>query len=125
MEVYLNYALGTGNPVSERRSGGEVIKIPNTFKEAMESPQVSKWEESTRKEMDSLQKNAVFNPMSRDAVPTEHKAIGTKCVFTLKADHTLKGKVVVQCWGQLPAIDCGRTYLPHSEHPHGTRHFYE
>ena len=38
MEVYLDYALATGNLVSEHRSGGEVSTIPNTFKEAMESP---------------------------------------------------------------------------------------
>ena len=41
MEGYLNYALDTGNPVSEHSSDGEVITIPNTFKEAMESPQVT------------------------------------------------------------------------------------
>ena len=42
MEVYLDYAQDTGNPVSEHSSDGEVITIPNTFKEAMESPQVTK-----------------------------------------------------------------------------------
>ena len=32
MEVYLDYALDTGNPVCEHSSDGEVITIPNTFK---------------------------------------------------------------------------------------------
>ena len=43
MEVYLDYALATGNPVSEQSSDGEVIAIPNTFKEAMGSLQATKW----------------------------------------------------------------------------------
>ena len=61
MEVYLDYALDTGNPVCEHSSDGGVITIPNTFKEAMESPQTNKCKEATNKEMDSLQKHAVFN----------------------------------------------------------------
>ena len=56
MEVYLDYALATGNPVPEHNSDGEVITILNTFKEAMESPQATTWKEATNKEMDSLQK---------------------------------------------------------------------
>ena len=62
----------------------------------MESPQVTKWKEAINKEMDSLRKHAVFNLESPDSVPPEHKAIGTKWVFKVKADHTLKGRVVVQ-----------------------------
>ena len=42
MEVYFDYALDTGNPVCEHSSDGEVITIPNTFKEAMESPLTTK-----------------------------------------------------------------------------------
>ena len=110
MEVYLDYALDTGNPVGEHSSDREVIKIPNTFKEAMESPQTTKWKEATNKEMDSLQKHAVFGLVSPDSVPPEQKVVGTKWVFKVKADHTLKGRVVVQSWGQAPEIDCGCTY---------------
>lgn len=42
VHVYLNYALDTANPVSEHSLNGEVITIPNTFKKAMESPQMTK-----------------------------------------------------------------------------------
>ena len=112
MEVYHNYALDTGNPVCERSSDGKVITIPNTFKEAMESPQVTNRTKATNKEMDSLEKHAVFNLISPDSVPLEHKVVGTKWVFEVKADHTLKCGVVVRGWGQVPGIDCGWTYLP-------------
>ena len=124
MEVYLDYALHTGNPVSEHSSYREVIAVPNTLKEAMESPQVTKWKETTNKDMGSLQKHAVFNLVSLDSVPPEYKLIGTKWVIKVKADHTLKGGVVVQGWGQLSGIDCGCTFIicmPHPEHLHGTR----
>ena len=112
MEVYLDYALATENPVAEQSSDGELITIPNTFKEAMESPQATKWKEATNKEMDSLQKHAVFDLVSPDSVPPEQKVVGTKWVFKVKADHTLKGRVVVQGWGQVPGIDFGCTYAP-------------
>ena len=54
MEVYFGYALATGNSVSEHSSDGKVITIPTTYKEAMESPQATKWKNNTNKEMDSL-----------------------------------------------------------------------
>ena len=76
------------------------------------SPQVTKWKNTTNKEMDSLQKHAVFSLVSPDSIPPEHKVIGTKWIFKVKADHTLKGRVVVQGWGRLSRIDCGCTYLP-------------
>ena len=58
MNVYLDYALDTGNPAPVQGSDGDIIMIPNTFKEAMKSPQMTKWKEATNKEMDSLQKHA-------------------------------------------------------------------
>ena len=111
MGVYLDYALHTGNPVCEHRSDGEVIKIPNTFKEAMESPHVAKWKKATNKEMHSLQKHSVFNLVSPDSVPREDKVIGVKWVFKVKTNHTMKSRVVVQGWEQMSGIDCGCTYL--------------
>ena len=62
--------------------------------------------------MGSLQKYAVFDLVSPDSVPPEHKVIGTKLVFKVKAYHTLKGTVVFQGWGQVPGNDCGCTYAP-------------
>ena len=54
----------------------------------------------------------MFDLVSLASVPSEKKVIGTKWVFKVKADHTLKGRVVVQGWGQVPGIDCGCTYAP-------------
>ena len=62
--------------------------------------------------MDSLQKHTVFDLVSPDSVPPEQKVVGTKWVLKVKADHTLKGRVVVRGWGQVPGIDCCCTYAP-------------
>ena len=96
MEVLLEYVLATSNPLSEHSSDGEVIAIPNMFKEAMESPQGVKWKEASDNEMASLENHEVFDLVSLASVPSEKKVIGTKWVFKVKADHTLKGRAVVQ-----------------------------
>ena len=111
MEVYLDHALDTGNPVSEHSSDDEVITILEAFKQAMKSPQMTKWKEATNKELGSLQKHAVFNLVSSDSVPPEHKVIGTKWIFKVKADHALIGRVVVRGRGDVSGIDYGWTYL--------------
>ena len=77
----------------------------------MESPQATKWKEATNKEVDSLHKHAVFDLISPDSVPPEKKVVGTKWVFKVKADHTLKGRVLVQGWGQVPGIDCVAAHM--------------
>ena len=109
MEVYFDYTLATGKPVSEHRSDGEVITIPNTLKEAIESPQATKREKSTDKEMDSLQKHAVLDLVSPDSVPPEPKAVGIKWVLNVRP--TARRKVeYIQGWRKVPGIDCGCAY---------------
>ena len=111
MESLLEYALATSNLLSEPRSDGEGITIPNTFEEAMETPQAAKWKEASDREMASLEKPEIFELVSSAPVPSE-KVIETKWVFKVKADHALKGRVVVQGEGQVPGIICGHTYAP-------------
>ena len=112
IQILLEYALATTNLLSENRSDGEVKTIPNTLKEAMETPQAAKWKEVADREMESLGNHKVFDLVSSVSVPSEKKVIGTKWVFKVKADHTLKGRVVVQGWRQVPGIDCRWTYAP-------------
>ena len=98
MEILLEYALADSKPVSEYHSDEEVIAIPNTFKEATESPQATKWKEASDKEMASLDQHEVFELVSSAFVPSEHKVIENKWVFKVKADHTQKARVVVRGW---------------------------
>ena len=77
MEIILDYALAISNPLSEHRSDGEVIAIPNTFKEATESLQAAKSKEASDKEMASLEKHIMFDLMSSASV-SSGKVIGIK-----------------------------------------------
>ena len=77
MEIILDYALAISNPLSEHRSDGEVIAIPNTFKEATESLQAAKSKVASDKEMASLEKHIMFDLMSSASV-SSGKVIGIK-----------------------------------------------
>ena len=63
MEIILDYALAISNPLSEHRSDGEVIAIPNTytFKMATESSQAARWKETLDKGIARLEKHEVFD----------------------------------------------------------------
>ena len=93
MRIHLDYALGTSNP----RSDGELMPIPNTytFKAPTESSQAAKWEEASDKGMARLEKHQVLHFVSSGSIPSK-KVIGTKWMFKVKVEHTLKGRVVVR-----------------------------
>ena len=58
MEILLGYALASRNPIYFGAPfGWEVVVIPNTFKEAMETPQAAEWKEAADKEMASQEKH--------------------------------------------------------------------
>ena len=57
--------------------------------------------------MESLGKHEVFDLVTSASAPAD-TVIGTKWMFQVNADHTLKRRVV--CWGQVPAVDCRCTH---------------
>ena len=59
----------------------QAIKIPNTYDEAMSSPQREEWKEACSKEMDNLRKHNVYNLVPLSSVPKGEKILGTKFVF--------------------------------------------
>lgn len=108
------YVYATGTPIQqgfleeERRA----IKIPNTFKEAINSPEAKQWEAAIGKEMASLAKHKVYKMVPIDSVPKDEKILGTRFVFKQKADGSLKVRLVVQGHVQESGIDYGRSYAP-------------
>ena len=90
-----------------------MIGIPNayTFIAAMESSQTAEWKERSDKGMAGLEKHEVLDLASSGSIPSR-KVVGTKWVFKVKAERTLKGRVLAQGWGQIPGVDCGCTYAP-------------
>ena len=58
--------------------GGESDRIPNTFKEAMDLPQVARWKAAAGKKIATLKKPDVFQLVSITPVPARYKVFGTK-----------------------------------------------
>ena len=89
----------------------QAIKIPNTYDEAMSSPQREEWKEACSKEMDNLRKH-VYNLVPLSSVPKGEKILGTKFVFKKKLDGRFKARLVVGGHRQEPGQDYGRSYAP-------------
>ena len=86
-------------------SAGENAEITsNTCKEAMTPPAKTQWKATSDKEIASLKKNNVYTLLPATSVPVEHKVIGSRWVYKVKADNSHNGRVVVLGWGQLPAL---------------------
>ena len=90
----------------------QAIKIPNTYDEAMSSPQREEWKEACSKEMDNLRKHNVYNLVPLSSVPKGEKILGTKFVFKKKLDGRFKARLVVGGHRQEPGQDYGRSYAP-------------
>ena len=90
----------------------QAIKIPNTYDEAMSSPQREEWKGACSKEMDNLRKHNVYNLVPLSSVPKGEKILGTKFVFKKKLDGRFKARLVVGGHRQEPGQDYGRSYAP-------------
>ena len=110
-ESVLEYACAMTNV--QRYSVGEKMEvIPKTSKEVMTLPAKAQWKAASDKEVASLKKNNVYTLVPVTAVPADHKIIGSRWVYKVKADKSYKGQVVVLGWGQVPGIGCGGTFAP-------------
>ncbi|CAN0447533.1 unnamed protein product, partial [Pylaiella littoralis] len=88
------------------------IKIPNTYKDAIQSPQHEQWKEAIDNEMNNLKKHKVYKLVPISSVPKTEKIIGTRFVFKQKVDGRFKARLVVQGHVQEAGIDYGRSYAP-------------
>ena len=110
-ESVVEYVCATTNV--QRYSVGEKMEvIPNPFKEAITLPAKEHWKATSDKGVASLKKNNVYTLVPAIAVPIDHKIIGSRSVYKVKADKSYKGRVVVLGWGQVPGVDCGGTFTP-------------
>ena len=124
MEILLEYALATSNPLSEHSSDGEVIAIPNTFKEAMESPQAAKRKEASDKEMASLENHEVidlsvfgFNSLGEEGHRDE---MGVQGQSRPQTERTSRGSAPGTSAGNRQRLHL-RSSVPYPEYPDGPR----
>ena len=91
---------------------GQLVRIPNSYKDAQKSPQWGDWNNAIQKEMDSLRKHNVYKLVKMFSVPKEEKIIGSRFVFKQKVDGRFKARLVVQGYVQEAGVDYGRSYAP-------------
>ena len=78
----------------------------------MRLPEAKMWKASSDDEMKSLQDLKVYTLVSRSDVPPGQKVIGSKWVYTVKADNTHKARLVAKGWNQVPGRKCGGAFAP-------------
>ena len=103
------------NPISYiyNANVNNVIQVPNTYAEAINSNERSHWLEAMDSEMQSLYANETFDLVP---LPKGHKAIGGRWVYSLKTDptgqYTYKARFVAKGYSQFPGVSFDETYAP-------------
>ena len=108
------FVYATGAPAHRRilEEKNQPLKIANSYKDAVKSPQWKDWQGAIKKEMDSLKQHDVYKLVNISSVPKREKIIDSRFVFKQKADGRFKTRLVVQGHVQEPGIDYGRNYAP-------------
>ena len=102
------YCLETGESVTID------IRVPNTHKQALKSPQWIHWQKAEQDELNSLRKKEVFE---ESTLPSHSKALGTKWVYRVKYDtqgaiKQYKARLVARGYEQIYGIDFDETFSP-------------
>ena len=87
--------------------------FPQTYKEAMDSPESSNWKAAMEEEMNSLTKNNTF---TLSDLPEGKNAVGGRWVYTIKESSTgaktFKARYVANGYSQVRGIDFQETFAP-------------
>ena len=91
--------------------GGDKLKVPNTFKEAVSLPQAGRWKAAADKKITSLKKHGVHELVPLSSVPAGQDVVGSRWVNEIKADDLFKRHLVVLGWAQAGTWDRLRRHL--------------
>ncbi|OJT02422.1 Copia protein [Trametes pubescens] len=87
---------------------------PQTYEEAMASPDANEWEAAMIQELESI---ASLDSFELTSLPPDRKPIGTRWVFLIKRDADgnvlrYKARLVAQGFTQQPGVDFQETFAP-------------
>ena len=90
------------------------VMEPTSYHEAIASPNESKWKEAMEAEMQSLERNDVWELVE---LPKDRKVVGSKWVFKVKVDsdgcvERYKARLVAQGYTQQKGADYDETFSP-------------
>lgn len=90
------------------------LKEPQSFKEAMESPDKLKWQEAMQNEITSLKENHTWDLVN---LPKRRKALPCRWVYKIKFNpdgsvDRYKARMVIKGYSQIPGVDYDRTFSP-------------
>lgn len=111
LEELVHIARDVGGVVTK-----EEVKIPNTYKQAMESEYAAEWEKAMEREIESLRKYGVYEVVAR---PHDKKVIKTRWVNAVKTDAAgvvtdFKSRTVAKGFVQVQGDDYEETFAPTS-----------
>jgi hypothetical protein len=86
------------------------IATPATFVEATTGPDAPQWWAAIHGEFQSLIDHETWEKVSRKDVPSGQRIIGCKWVFKVKANKTLKARLVIKGYRQKKDIDYHETF---------------
>ena len=112
--IYLEQnMLSNYNFLSCSNINHSIINVPNTFKQAMQSPEREQWIKAMDGEMESLLSNHTYDLVHR---PLNQEIVGGRWVFSIKNDPDnnlrFKARFVAKGYTQSKGVNFNDTYAP-------------
>lgn len=113
LQDYLTYSKDDVTNVSVDYCCRAVYGVPQTYREALMSPEAPGWEHAMKEEMDSLKENDTFELTT---LPEGRKTVGGRWVYALKENaetgKIFKARYVAKGYNQTEGIDYHETFAP-------------
>ena len=91
----------------------KILAFPQSYKEAIESPESDYWKNAIEEEMNSLKENNTF---TLTTLPEGKKLVGGRWVYTVKeqsnGSKTYKARFVAKGYSQVKGVDFQETFAP-------------